>query len=457
MSEQGEQPGESVTARDWWSRLYAPDAADAGRDGAPDTLDERFASASRAVGRQTPSGEPAGPGERTRHGASPDAAGGGEPGPVRGTGGGAGPAAGAGPGQGEPDTGAGAPTAATGGAPAGEAGRVRGVLPPAEPGALADLVPDTVLDGAHYGGLTLRAASTRGEAARERGTPRGEALLTARFGGGDAGGPGVLLVAVAAGQAPEPGGRRAARELVHLLGEAVGRSRTRLAEDLATGRRSMLKSGLKRLTDRCYGRLRAQAAALGLAPGDHTAGLRCLLLPADPRCTVRLFFGYGDGGLFRLRHGVWQDVEPRSSGPAGSPAVPPAPAGPVSRGAEGPVPGPPEGPPHGSPEGSPDPAAPAGGPVLPGPFDRAEPEAEPEPFRFRAGAAEPGDVLLLCTPGLAGPLRTDAAFAGGLADRWGARGAAGPAVPDLPDFLADVRQRDGAGAADRTAVSVWED
>ncbi|NEC28344.1 protein phosphatase 2C domain-containing protein, partial [Streptomyces sp. SID8111] len=45
-------------------------------------------------------------------------------------------------------------------------------LPPAEPDALDDLVPDTVLDGARYGASTLRAASVRGDSARYRGEPR---------------------------------------------------------------------------------------------------------------------------------------------------------------------------------------------------------------------------------------------------------------------------------------------
>ena len=171
-------------------------------------------------------------------------------------------------------------------------------FPAADPAALSELVPDTVLDGAHYGGLTLRAASLRGDSARHRGALRRDALLTARFGSGASA---LLLVAVAAGGRAATGGHRAAREICHSIGGVVGRSHERLAEDIRADRRGALKSGLQRLTERCYGKLRAQAAALGVQPEEYTADLRCLLLSADPRCRIRVFFGSGDGGLFQLR------------------------------------------------------------------------------------------------------------------------------------------------------------
>ncbi|NEE40980.1 protein phosphatase 2C domain-containing protein, partial [Streptomyces sp. SID7982] len=74
----------------------------------------------------------------------------------------------------------------------------------------------------------------------------------------------------------------------------------RLSEDIRAGRRGDLKSGLHRLTDRTYGKLRARAAELGVEPDAYTASLRCLLLSADPDCRTRVFFGVGSGGLFRL-------------------------------------------------------------------------------------------------------------------------------------------------------------
>lgn len=180
-------------------------------------------------------------------------------------------------------------------------------LPVADPEDLRDLVPDTVLEGARYGTLTLRAVSLRGGAARYRGEPRRDALLAVRFGTGDSA---LILIAVATGQRAVPGAHRVARELCEWIAGAVGSNQQRLTEDIHTANRGALSSGLNRLTGRAYGRLRAGATVRGLAPADHTASLRCLLLPAHPACRTRVFFGVGDGGLFRLRDGVWQDLEP---------------------------------------------------------------------------------------------------------------------------------------------------
>ncbi|WP_233450468.1 protein phosphatase 2C domain-containing protein, partial [Streptomyces acidiscabies] len=189
-------------------------------------------------------------------------------------------------------------------------------LPLADPDALDDLVADTVLDGARYGASTLRAVSLRGDSARYRGEPRRDALLTARFGYGE---NALVLVAMATGARATVGAHRAAAEVCRWIGRAVGRSHVRLAEDIRAGRRGDLKSGLHRLTDRSLGRLRAGAAEQGLTPEEYTATLRCLLLSADPECRTRVFFGVGEGGLFRLRDGEWQDIEPAPGEPAGEP------------------------------------------------------------------------------------------------------------------------------------------
>ncbi|MGY3247912.1 hypothetical protein ACVWYT_007361 [Streptomyces sp. TE4109] len=199
------------------------------------------------------------------------------------------------------------------------------------------------------------------------------------------------------------------------IGAAVGRSHARLSEDIRAGRRGDLKSGLNRLTDRTYGKLRARAAELGVEPQQYTAGLRCLLLPADPDCRTRVFFGVGAGGLFRLRDGVWHDLEPEI------PAVGDA----------------------GKAESSPEPPEP------PEPPDPADPPAEP--FRFRGSVARTGDALLLCGPGLAEPMRGEPALAEELAARWATEEA-----PGLVAFLADIQLRVKGYSDDRTGVGVWE-
>ncbi|MGY5009379.1 protein phosphatase 2C domain-containing protein [Streptomyces sp. 900105755] len=302
-------------------------------------------------------------------------------------------------------------------------------LPAADPDELDDLVSDTVLDGARYGACTLRAVSQRGDSARYRGEPRRDALLTARFGAGD---QALVLVAMATGARATPGAHRAAAELCEWIARAVGRSHQRLTEDIQAARRGDLKSGLHRLTDRSLGKLRASAAEQGIAPEEYAASLRCLLLPAHPQCRTRVFFGVGEGGLFRLRGGEWQDIEPRvDTDTAGEPVL-----------GFGSLPS----------------ETPAGDrltmdlgiPTPPSPYEPA-PEPPRDPFLFRASVARPGDALVMCTGGLADPLRGEPALCAYLARRWSGR-----TPPGLAAFLADVQVRVKGYADDRTAAAVWE-
>lgn len=302
-------------------------------------------------------------------------------------------------------------------------------LPPADVDELDDLVADTVLDGAAYGTSTLRAVSVRGDSARYRGEPRRDSLLTARFGVGDGA---LVLVAMATGARATPGAHRAAAEACQWIGRAVGRSHARLAEDIRAARRGDLKSGLHRLTDRSLGKLRASAAEQGIEPEEYTASLRCLLLPADPECRTRVFFGVGAGGLFRLRDGEWQDIEPHVADTAGEAVV-----------GFGSLP-------HETSDGD-RLTMDLGITTPPSPYEPA-PEPPPrDPFRFRASVARPGDTLLLCTSGLAEPLRGEPALAEHLTSRW-----SDGDPPGLAAFLADTLVRVKGYADDRTAAAVWE-
>ncbi|MFJ4334872.1 MULTISPECIES: protein phosphatase 2C domain-containing protein [unclassified Streptomyces] len=306
-------------------------------------------------------------------------------------------------------------------------------LPPADPDGLDGLVPDTVLEGARYGTCTLRAVSVRGDSARYRGEPRRDALLVARFGAGE---HALVLVAMATGARATAGAHRAAAEVCRWIGRAVGRSHARLAEDLRAARRGDLKSGLHRLTDRSLGRLRAGAAEQGLAPDEYAATLRCLLLPADPECRTRVFFGVGAGGLLRLRDGSWQDMEPDAGEVTGAPVLGFGSA------------------PNDAPAETPDGdrlTMDLGITTPPGPYDGPPAEPPREPFRFRASVARPGDVLLMCTAGLAEPLLSEPELGELLARRW-----AGRPVPGLGEFLADSGVRVKGYADDRTAAAVWE-
>ncbi|MFC6066888.1 protein phosphatase 2C domain-containing protein [Streptomyces ochraceiscleroticus] len=409
MSQQGDTRGHED---DWWRELYeAGDGkpGDAGPSTAPDTLDDRVDSALRTLDAAV-APEAADAFEAADEADAPE-----PPVPVvefigdR------------------PPTYAAEPVA----------------LPAADPADLAGLVPDTELDGAQYGTLTLRAASVRGDSARYRGDPRRDALLTARFG---AGRQTLILIAVASGAHASPEGHRAARDACQWIGAAVGRSGSRLADDIRTGRREALRSGLQRLTDRSYGRLRARAAELGLDPREYTASLRCLLLPADPACRTRVFFGLGGGGLFRLRDGVWQDLEPPlpPDEAVGGPVVgygTQSPGIPAQRGPAGPEPT----------AQDPEPTMNLGVTGAPGATPEAAPEPVGEPFLFRASVARSGDTLLLCSAGLAEPLRETPDFAARLAGRW-----AETEPPGLAAFLADAQLRVKGHAKDRTAAAVWE-
>ncbi|MEF9886095.1 protein phosphatase 2C domain-containing protein [Streptomyces sp. P9-A4] len=319
-------------------------------------------------------------------------------------------------------------------------------LPVARPGELGELVADTVLDGARYGTCTLRAASVRGDSARYRGEPRRDALLTARFGHDETA---LVLVAVAAGSRASEDAHLAAADACRWIAEAVCRSHARLSEDIGSGRRGDLKSGLHRLTDRTYGKLRARAAERGLAPDEYTASLRCLLVPADPACRTRVFFGIGGGGLFRLRDGSWQDLEPLLPGPAavtGAAVVgfgsPPAASDPVSSLDEALD--------EETEEGD-RLTMDLGITTAPGPLVEEPVPPPAEPFRFRASVARPGDTLLLASAGLAEPMRGEPALAGELAARW-----ADAEAPGLAAFLADTQLRVTGYADDRTGVGVWE-
>ncbi|MER8071000.1 protein phosphatase 2C domain-containing protein [Streptomyces sp. NPDC094034] len=325
-------------------------------------------------------------------------------------------------------------------------------LPATHADRLDEIVADTVLDGARYGTYTLRAMSVRGDSARHRGEPRRDALLTVRFG---AGADALVLVAVAGGARATEGSHRAAADVCRWIGGAVGRSHDSLSADIRAGRRDDLKSGLHRLTDRGFGKLRARAAELGLRPEQYTAGLRCLLLSADPDCRTRVFFGVGDGGLFRLRDGAWQDLEPPLARPGAS-------TGPPVTGFGSPPAETPEGdrltmdleitkPPSAYDTFRSDGSRRDAFPYATSPYAEGPPPPPPEPFRFRASVARPGDTLLLCGPGLSEPLRAEPALARELANRWGPT-----TPPGLAEFLVDTGLRVKGHADDRTAVGVWE-
>ncbi|MER6299911.1 hypothetical protein ABT247_10105 [Kitasatospora sp. NPDC001539] len=283
-------------------------------------------------------------------------------------------------------------------------------VPEADPNALGMIVPDTALEGAHYGNTVLRAVSVRGDSARYRGEPRRDSLLVTRFGDG----PNGLLLAVLAGfdrtgeaedgvltaQAVATATAEACRQLA----AAIGRSRPGLAADLRDGARDRLRYGLQRLATSAAAPLRALAPRAEEEQGASPAALHCLLVSLDPAAGYRAAFGVGPGGLYLLRAGHWIDAYAARllHHPDGQPPVPDAP--------------------------------------LP----------DPRPFRFRLVPATPGDILLLCAPGLAAPIAEEPAVAHFLSSHW-----AHPHPPGTVDFLRQVQVRAKGYADDRTAAAIW--
>jgi hypothetical protein len=140
-------------------------------------------------------------------------------------------------------------------------------------------------------------------------------------------------------------------------------------------------------------------------PAEGESGsLHCLLVSLDPEAGYRAAFGTGPGGLYLLRSGHWIDAY-------------------AARLLH-------------HPDGEP-------------PLAAASPVA-PRPFRFRLVPATRGDILLLCTPGLAGPIADEPAVARFLAGHW-----AHPHPPGTVDFLRQVQVRAKGYADDRTAAALW--
>ena len=276
-------------------------------------------------------------------------------------------------------------------------------LPAADPDLLTGIVPDTALDGARYGTMTLRAASVRGDAARHHGAVRSDRLLTVRFGEGS---EALLLVVLAT--PPSPDNPAPADEACRQLAAAVGRSRTELLADLRVGAQERLRYGLQRLTARAAVRLQNAPSPTGSGGRGDGGSLHALIAPLDPTSRLRAGFGLGPGGLLLLGDDAWYDAY------AGRRLVAQQPGG-------------------GTTVVSAD----------PNPLDR---------FRFRVVVPEPGDVLLLCSDGLAQPLREEPAVSDFLADHW-----AHPHPPGTVDFLRHVQVRAKGYAADRTAAAIWED
>jgi serine/threonine protein phosphatase PrpC len=270
---------------------------------------------------------------------------------------------------------------------------------------VAEPAPDTVVDGGTAGGLVARAASIRGDDHRLAGEGRQDSIgLWTLHGEQDAPGDGtVLLAAVADGVG--------SRALSHIgSAAACGLLRRHVTTRLAA---LLDPEPTAAITDACRLTLGDIAEGLRAEAVEHAAAhdqfattlVAALVVPATrdhpARATV---FAVGDSSASVLRAGAWHACLPAVADVQG------------------------------------DGIADTRTDALPMHADRVT---------VTVTTFEPGDVLLLRTDGLAGPMRNESVREQ-LADWWG-QGR----VPSLPEFHWQMSFRAYTFGDDRSAVCVW--
>ncbi|MEU9890372.1 protein phosphatase 2C domain-containing protein [Sphaerisporangium sp. NPDC051011] len=193
----------------------------------------------------------------------------------------------------------------------------------ADPEALPDVpdtVPDSVVDGARFGRLTVRAASVRGEPARQNAQLRKQTVSLAVLELFD---PPVLLSAVAAGRPSsrrsQIGAAQVCRSVQHRLSEAApdldAAWRAAVAGDPAAS--GLLDRLLGDVVLRLVDPLTEAARWRALGPEDVATDLTCLLTRlGDGPQREHLVFGVGAGSVTVLRtDGPAQAYDPEEGGP----------------------------------------------------------------------------------------------------------------------------------------------
>ncbi|MGW0797105.1 protein phosphatase 2C domain-containing protein [Streptomyces sp. NPDC002692] len=267
--------------------------------------------------------------------------------------------------------------------------------------------PVVLLDGARIGPLSVRAASVRGDSHNWEGGCRQDAMVVTRIGPLEAE---MLLLAVADGV----GSARHSHVGSYGLSRMAAIHLDREAENIHAALRDRDTSELRALATKAVALAAAelrsgwarspQHKSRPYADEDYATTLHVLLVPTDARIRDRVLCSVGDGGLFVLRDGRWEDGDPDAG------------------------------------EGLLD----------------TRTEALPHAYRTVKTSLVrtlPGDVLLLGTDGITNPLaQKDPEFARHLADAWG-----GPEVPSMSDFLWQAQTRAKSYDDDRTVICLWEE
>ncbi|RCG27893.1 hypothetical protein DQ384_25565 [Sphaerisporangium album] len=178
----------------------------------------------------------------------------------------------------------------------------------ADPEALPDVpdaVPDSVVDGARFGRLTVRAASVRGEHARQNAQLRKQTVSLAVLELFD---PPVLLSALAAGRPnsrrSQVGAAQVCRSVQHRLSEAAPDldAAWRAAVTGAPDASGLLDRLLGDVALRLVDPLTEAARRRALGPEDIATDLTCLLTRlGDGQRREHLAFGIGAGSVTVLR------------------------------------------------------------------------------------------------------------------------------------------------------------
>ncbi|MEK2489451.1 protein phosphatase 2C domain-containing protein [Kitasatospora purpeofusca] len=259
------------------------------------------------------------------------------------------------------------------------------------------LLPDTVVDGGRFGQVDVRAASVRGDSHRYAAECRQDAALIVRA-------DELLLVAVADGVGSQPHSHHGSNGIVRLLAKQVLPKADILLGLLRSGAAADFASLTSRLVAAAADELTREAERFGHPPKSWSTTLRALLVPIDPEIRTRGFVAVGDGGLLRLREDGWVDLDTDGEDA--------------------------------------------------GTLISTRTDCLPEAYELARTMlitdTRPGDVLVLCTDGLALPLVKEPELRQFLGRRWVHE------VPGLAEFLWQAQVRVRSYDDDRSVVCLWE-